>query len=360
MLPEINLFLGGAILALFITLVTSALQIGGVINVNAARLLLTAAWVIAVLGVCGSMQNAPAKHLAIAAAVVGLPLFAALLALERWMSRTVSAKDVARKPTDEIKPGPKPLPNLQFVRAGVEHITLDGDIPRKSRSGSAYSHVALVAVFEAEFADTELMATVEFNDCGNTHIDRACWLYERSHVANLKRGTRKELLIGYKQNNGFVCVENYYDRDRSIKIKLLRGDELIAVVRVLSMKPPIAAQTHRFKITVEPVFSIQKIDDDRETSSEANRLSRAQIDLLDMIDTGKGSFSPGDFYSEANYVDSVRKFQKQANELVRLEAQGYIHRLLISKESIEGQLYIDHVSIVQGLTADGHDALKMR
>ena len=104
-MPEINLFLGGAILALFITLVTSALQIGGVINVNAARLLLTAAWVIAVLGVCGSMQNAPAKHLAIAAAVVGLPLFAALFALERWMSRTVSAKDVARKPTDEIKPG---------------------------------------------------------------------------------------------------------------------------------------------------------------------------------------------------------------------------------------------------------------
>jgi hypothetical protein len=89
-------------------------------------------------------------------------------------------------------------------------------------------------------------------------------------------------------------------------------------------------------------------------------LSRLQITLLDMIDKGKSSFSPGDFYSETDYFDSVRKFQMQANELVRLQAQGYIRRLLTTKDSLEGQLYIDRVIVIEGITAEGHDALKMR
>jgi hypothetical protein len=84
---EINVFLGGAILALFITLVTSALQIAGVISVNVARILLVTAWAVAVLGVCSSMQNAPAKHLAIAALITGAPVGLALISLERWITK---------------------------------------------------------------------------------------------------------------------------------------------------------------------------------------------------------------------------------------------------------------------------------
>lgn len=88
MLSDINVFLGGAILALFLTLITSALQIAGVISVNIARLLLFTAWLVAVIGVCGSMENAPARHLALAATVTGIPLGLSLIVLERWISST--------------------------------------------------------------------------------------------------------------------------------------------------------------------------------------------------------------------------------------------------------------------------------
>jgi hypothetical protein len=254
---DLNILIGSAAFALFVGLLTSALQLAGVISVNVARVLLTAAWAVAVLGVCGSMQNAPAKDLLLAAVVTGIPVGIGLIVVERWMTRKVSPK--ASKPTDGLKPPRKPS-NLQFVRARIEHVSLDGDIPRKIRPGSPYSHVAFVAVFESELTDIELRAAITFNDPSNSQVDRACWLYEKSHIARLKRGERKELLIGYKQENGFVCVENYYDRDRSIKVKLLNGKELIANVRLLSSGGPTETQRHKFQITIEPELAISRID----------------------------------------------------------------------------------------------------
>jgi hypothetical protein len=100
---EIHVFIVSAALALFIALVTSALQIAGVISVNVARLLLVGAWAVAVLGVCGSLQNAPAKHLLIAAVATGIPVGIGLIVLERWITRKVSTKAAANKSGDEIK-----------------------------------------------------------------------------------------------------------------------------------------------------------------------------------------------------------------------------------------------------------------
>ena len=99
---------------------------------------------------------------------------------------------------------------------------------------------------------------------------------------------------------------------------------------------------------------------EREFDRDPNRLSRAQINVLDMINKGKGNFTPEDFYSDQDPIDSVRKFQVQANELIRLEEEGYIRRILASKDSIEGRLYVNQVIIVEGLTAQGYAALKMR
>lgn len=86
-MAEVNAFFASAIAALVIGLVTSALQIAGIISVNVARLCLFAAWAIAVVGVCGSMENAPARHLAIAATVTGIPLGLGFVALERWITK---------------------------------------------------------------------------------------------------------------------------------------------------------------------------------------------------------------------------------------------------------------------------------
>jgi hypothetical protein len=98
LLSEINVFLGGAILALFITLITNALQIYGVINVSLARALLTLAWIVAIVGVLGSMHNAPAKHLLIAGIVTGLPVGLGLIALERWAVSKTIPKTVEQQP----------------------------------------------------------------------------------------------------------------------------------------------------------------------------------------------------------------------------------------------------------------------
>lgn len=101
---------------------------------------------------------------------------------------------------------------------------------------------------------------------------------------------------------------------------------------------------------------------DRWTSRRAalKVLNRLQRNLLEMIDKGKSSFAAGDFYPDAktNYFDAVRKFQSEASELIRLEAEGYVHQLKITKDSLEGRLYVDYVGVIQGLTAKGRDALK--
>jgi hypothetical protein len=87
--PEVNAFLASAILALVIGLVTSALQIAGIVSVNVARVCLFAAWMIAIIGVCGSMEHAPARHLVIAAIVTGVPLAISFVVLERWISHRI-------------------------------------------------------------------------------------------------------------------------------------------------------------------------------------------------------------------------------------------------------------------------------
>src|SRR5437762_12642567 len=56
---------------------------------NRARGSLILAWSAIVLGACSSMNNAPLKHLALAAVVVGTLAALPLVALERWIARQV-------------------------------------------------------------------------------------------------------------------------------------------------------------------------------------------------------------------------------------------------------------------------------
>jgi hypothetical protein len=99
---------------------------------------------------------------------------------------------------------------------------------------------------------------------------------------------------------------------------------------------------------------------EREFDLEPDRPSRMQLRLLDMINEGKSSFAPEDFYPDLNSLDAVHKFQVQANELIRLNEEGYIRRILAPKDSLQGRLYTSKVQIVEGLTARGHTALKRR
>ena len=97
---------------------------------------------------------------------------------------------------------------------------------------------------------------------------------------------------------------------------------------------------------------------ERETKSESNRLNKLQLRLLTMIDNGKSRFSPSDFHPNDQYGEALKKFQVEANELVRLAEDGYIRRIMSPKESFESRLYIADVLIIEALTALGYDALK--
>jgi hypothetical protein len=125
MLPEIDGFLGSAIFAVVVALVVAAFQIAGVINMNLARLLLAAAWFVAVFGVTASLHNAPAKHLAIAASVTGIPLGVFLMILERWIDRTVRKREISEGKIPVVSiPRPWLRPYLKFFLVAWEEFKL--------------------------------------------------------------------------------------------------------------------------------------------------------------------------------------------------------------------------------------------
>jgi hypothetical protein len=261
-MSEVNTFLASGILGVVLCLIFQGLEFRGVIDVKAARWCLFAAWCVAVIGAAGSLENAPVRHRLIAASLIAFPLGAVLVLVDRWASRKVASKVLATA---------EPLPNLQFIRTEIQHVDFFENIPRRINTARQSHEITAVAVFgneqntqESAVADTEaLVATISFDDPGRSHVDRGCWLSAKSHVVDLKRGSRKELVIGYKAKNGFALVENDYTRNQRdpIKHKLLRGNNLIATVRLSSIKGPAVLQEHRFKITVAPEFSIEKISD---------------------------------------------------------------------------------------------------
>lgn len=92
MLPDINALLASAVFALFLFFVFGALAFVGYGGMLAARLSLIAAWFVGVLGACGSMNNAPTKHLYVMVGIVGIPLAVGLLIVERGLTRYAAKK----------------------------------------------------------------------------------------------------------------------------------------------------------------------------------------------------------------------------------------------------------------------------
>jgi hypothetical protein len=100
MFPDISIFLASGVVALVVGLITSALQIMGYINVNAARIMLFLAWLVGVVGACASLNSPPLLHLVITATITGVPLAAGLIALERHAVRNT----LKALPEGKVKP----------------------------------------------------------------------------------------------------------------------------------------------------------------------------------------------------------------------------------------------------------------
>ena len=92
---------------------------------NLARILLFGAWFFAVVGVTASLHNAPAKHLAIAAAAIGIPLGLLLIVLERWIVRTVRKREIFEDTIPVVSiPRPWLRPYLKFFLVAWDEFKL--------------------------------------------------------------------------------------------------------------------------------------------------------------------------------------------------------------------------------------------
>ena len=87
---KVRLFLGSAIVALFITLVTSALQIAGVIEMGVAHILLFIAWLVVVVGffVSEQLSRATRKRTFSVVSITAIIAGIALYSFGSWMVKT--------------------------------------------------------------------------------------------------------------------------------------------------------------------------------------------------------------------------------------------------------------------------------
>ncbi len=216
MFSEINGFLASAVLALFLGLFTSALQLGGVISVNLARVLLFAAWAVAVVGASSSLNNAPPEHRAITAAIIGIPIGLALILTERWIVNkrrnvplvqttaekrlepniiclaeddlfvTLDRHEIFRE-TEDYGPG--------ALRAATVKFTNEPKLGRKVRSVNNVR--AQIIYYDSDWPEREAY-----------RIDYGCWLNEESPYVsfNLSDNAVQQLIVvafQHKKDGGY-------------------------------------------------------------------------------------------------------------------------------------------------------------
>lgn len=87
MFPQLYAFLTNPIFALVIGLIINALQAAGLISVRLSRLLLVAAWILAVVGAVSAMNDPPIRHQVIVALLVGIPSAILLIGVNMFISR---------------------------------------------------------------------------------------------------------------------------------------------------------------------------------------------------------------------------------------------------------------------------------
>ncbi len=102
-----------------------------------------------------------------------------------------------------VKPKAKRRPNLRFVRARPQHVNIRDNKQIRKINIEEAGWFAAVAVFgnEPDVGHvghlTSLAATIMYDDEHNTHIDRACWVNEDSHIVKLSKVKEKNWSTAY-------------------------------------------------------------------------------------------------------------------------------------------------------------------
>ena len=185
---------------------------------------------------------------------------------------TVGIVSTDTKQLPAIDPKTKRRPNLKFVRAHPQHVNIRNNKQIHKANIEEPGWYAVVAVFGNE-PDTDhvghltsLAATIVYDDDHNTHVDRACWINEDSHIVKLSKGQRKELVLGILAKDGrFFATENDNGLGEGIKLRLLGGhkfkpgETFKARVQLHSSSMyEEVAQQHEFTVNPKPELTIIK------------------------------------------------------------------------------------------------------
>jgi hypothetical protein len=281
---EINIFLTSAIVALFVSFITSALQIAGVINVNVARWLLAAAWLVAVAGAATSLNDAPLRHRLITMACVGIPVGLVLFLLERWIARKTKKHEPlpATSSTEGEsklieKKEPKPLPNLVcsiigHLPAHEEHgILVEGHAEDDSdafvygvKIGNEFDPSRKVG----DLSDVSAQIFYTSADGQILKVLRGTWLSESRYQVDFRVNHEHSLIIAgipRRITQGAQLVF-YFRRESSNsekgiedRISPLSGDSFQVKIRLITESEGIVHKELDYRLTIkrEPVHKVE-------------------------------------------------------------------------------------------------------
>lgn len=320
MFTEINSFISGA--AIILGIVIAALQFAGVLNVAIARILLVVAWVVAVIMASASLNDAPASHRLIAAALVAVPFGIFLFIVERWISKKSAATAVQKTEKENSEP------NIVCLGDDDLFVSLDRhEVFRETDNHAPGTLRAATVKFANEPKPGKRVGSVsqvraqivfyrtDWPDREDYRVDYGCWLNEESPYVsfNLSDNAVHQLIVGVFQlkkdgGDGYEPELRIYgnspDRNRELSRYVVHGSTGYRVrVRLIVGEHGEHSSEHDFELDVEPgsSYSFGYI------TEEEKRLRRESLaqELEKFVREGEKLLAgPIDTNSEQFYLDA--------------------------------------------------------
>lgn len=294
-------------------LIVAALQLAGVINLNVARILLCASWLVAVGLAAASLEIAALRHRMIAGAIVGIPFGIGLILLERWITAKRSqAKTIIQSEPNIVCLGEDDL--SVFLDKHEVFRETDFENSRALRSTSVKftneprlgKKVASIDNVRAEiiYYQTDWPTKEEYR------VHYGCWLNEESPYVsfNLTDKAIQQLIVGAfeeKREGGFERRFTIYGNNPDRNVELTKNEYgecrgFRIKVRIIAGEQGEFTSEHDFELEIDPGSSYSFVH-----LSEEKKLDRrdgAAYELVRRIQQGeklmRGS-QDQKFYSEA-------------------------------------------------------------
>jgi hypothetical protein len=252
----------------------AAFQLAGIINVTLARTLLVIAWIVAVGFASASLNEAPLKHRAIAAAFVGIPFGVALILIERWITRKVRSEE-NKPPITQTGEPEKLAPNIVCLNHDDLYVKLDKNkVFRETERRTPGALRAATVKFVNEPKLGHKVASVEnvraqilfyyfgSPDYEHHRVHYGCWLNEESPYVsfNLSDNSIHQLIIGVFESRidgsnderGFVIYDNNPDRDKPLSRTIEHNEGFWVRVRLVAGEYGEYSSEYYFYLQIKP------------------------------------------------------------------------------------------------------------